>query len=202
MSTRVVPGPVEALNDILKPAAEVDGGAVVVRNERALASSRVDQLARLAVFGSEPERAWARWVIWELGQAVGIRSASIHELYMARGRGEVRGFTVPAINVRGMAYDTARAIFRTANRLEGGAFILEIARSEIAYTDQRPAEYVAVLLAAALREGFRGHNRDPVSRSVREIASHRRRVIQRTAFFLLRKVCRRRGMICPTRSPP
>src|SRR5918912_860439 len=34
--------------------------------------------------------------------------------------------------------------------------IFEIARSEIAYTEQRPAEYVAVMLAAALREGFRG----------------------------------------------
>jgi len=55
-----------------------------------------------------------------------------------------------------MSYDTARAIFRTANKLNAGAFICEIARSEIAYTDQRPAEYVAVITAAALREGFRG----------------------------------------------
>jgi hypothetical protein len=74
---------------------------------------------------------------------------------MARGRGEIHGFTAPAINVRGMSYDTARAIFRTAKRLEAGAFLLEIARSEIAYTDQRPAEYVAVIIAAALREGYR-----------------------------------------------
>src|SRR3970282_836949 len=94
--------------------------------------------------------------LWEVGEAVGVRPASIHDLYRARGRGEIHGFTVPAINVRGMSYDTARAIFRVANRLEAGAFILEIARSEIAYTDQRPAEYVAVMLAAALREGFRG----------------------------------------------
>jgi fructose/tagatose bisphosphate aldolase len=43
-----------------------------------------------------------------------------------------------------------------ANALEAGAFILEIARSEIAYTEQRPAEYVTVMLAAAMREGFRG----------------------------------------------
>src|ERR671932_339267 len=84
------------------------------------------------------------------------RAASINNLYLARGRGEVGGFTVPAINVRGMAYDTARSIFRTAVRMQAGAFILEIARSEIAYTDQRPAEYVAVMLAAAIREGFRG----------------------------------------------
>ncbi|HMH83889.1 MAG TPA: class II fructose-bisphosphate aldolase, partial [Gemmatimonadales bacterium] len=32
----------------------------------------------------------------------------------------------------------------------------EIARSEIGYTEQRPAEYVAVMTAAALREGFTG----------------------------------------------
>ncbi len=73
---------------------------------------------------------------------------------MARGRGAIHGFTVPAINVRGRAYDTARAIFRTAKKLDAGAFILEIARSEIAYTDQRPAEYVAVMIAAAIREGY------------------------------------------------
>ncbi|HEX4469819.1 MAG TPA: class II fructose-bisphosphate aldolase [Gemmatimonadaceae bacterium] len=116
----------------------------------------MDKLARMAVFGDTEERDSARWLIWELGQAVGVRPASIQELYMARGRGEIHGFTVPAINVRGMAYDTARSIFRTAIRMRAGAFLLEIARSEIAYTDQRPAEYVAVMLAAALREGYRG----------------------------------------------
>jgi fructose/tagatose bisphosphate aldolase len=116
----------------------------------------MDTLARAAVFGDDDEKQHARWMIWEIGQAVGVRPASIHDLYLARGRGETHGFTVPAINVRGMAYDTARSIFRTAIALDAGAFILEIARSEIAYTDQRPAEYVAVMLAAALREGFRG----------------------------------------------
>ena len=53
-----------------------------------------------------------------------------------------------------MAYDTARAIFRTAKAGKAGAIILEIARSEIAYTEQRPAEYVSVLIGAALREGY------------------------------------------------
>ena len=147
---------VEVLNRILGPAATVSGGTISLHNAAQLATSRMDGLARLAVFGSETDRGWARWAIWELGQAVGVRSASIHELYVARGRGATRGFTVPAINVRGRSYDTARAIFRTANRMHAGAFLLEIARSEIAYTEQRPAEYVAVMLAAALREGFRG----------------------------------------------
>jgi fructose/tagatose bisphosphate aldolase len=34
--------------------------------------------------------------------------------------------------------------------------LCEIARSEITYTDQRPAEYVFVVMAAALREGWSG----------------------------------------------
>jgi fructose/tagatose bisphosphate aldolase len=55
-----------------------------------------------------------------------------------------------------MAYDTGRAVIRAAKRLNAGAFILEIARSEIGYTEQRPHEYAAVMLSAALREGFRG----------------------------------------------
>jgi len=147
---------IAALNRLLGPVATVSAGVVTVHDEASLASSRMDDLVQLAVFGTEVERDWARWVIWEIGQAVGVRSASINDLYMARGRGEVRGFTAPAINVRGASYDTARSIFRTAIRLDAGAFLLEIARSEIAYTDQRPAEYVAVMLAAALREGFRG----------------------------------------------
>src|SRR5437899_2846336 len=44
----------------------------------------------------------------------------------------------------------------SAKKLNAGAFIFEIARSEIGYTEQRPHEYVAVVLAAALREGFSG----------------------------------------------
>lgn len=138
-------------------AVTVTDGQVQVHDAAVLQSASFDALVQQAVFGaSEAERDFARWLIWEIGQQVGVRAASIHELYLARGAGKCAGFTVPAINVRAMAYDTARAIFRTANAMEAGAFILEIARSEIAYTDQRPSEYVAVMLAAALREGFRG----------------------------------------------
>jgi fructose/tagatose bisphosphate aldolase len=144
------------LDTLFGPAVKVKNGKVTVLDPRPIASEQMDTLVRAAVFGDQDEKDHARWLIWEIGQAVGVQAASIHELYMARGRGEVGGFTVPAINVRGMAYDTARAIFRTAIKLDAGAFILEIARSEIAYTEQRPTEYVAVMLAAALREGFRG----------------------------------------------
>jgi fructose/tagatose bisphosphate aldolase len=129
-------------------------GGIEVRDQTKLRSPATDRLVWQAVFGTGDEREAARWLIWELGQATGARPASINDLYLARGRGECGGFTVPAINVRMLAYDTARAIFRAARSGKAGAIILEIARSEIAYTEQRPAEYVAVLIAAALREGY------------------------------------------------
>ena len=118
-------------------------------------SEKLDALVRAAVFGDPASQLDARRTIWDLGQAAGVLPGSIHDLYIARGRGECGGFTVPAINVRMLAYDTARAIFRAALQRDAGAIILEIARSEIAYTEQRPAEYVAVVTAAALREGYR-----------------------------------------------
>jgi fructose-bisphosphate aldolase class II len=147
---------IERLNTLFGSDVSVKDGRLSVARDSALASASMDALVRAAVFGESAEKEHARWMIWELGQAVGVRAASIQDLYLARGRGETHGFTVPAMNVRGMAYDTSRSIFRTAIKLNAGAFILEIARSEIAYTDQRPTEYVAVMLAAALREGFRG----------------------------------------------
>ncbi|HXY70680.1 MAG TPA: class II fructose-bisphosphate aldolase [Gemmatimonadales bacterium] len=133
-----------------------EGGRLAVRKPAALAGPATDKLAWAAVFGDAATLEAARWLLWEIGQEAGVRPASIHDLYLARGRGEIHGFTVPAINIRGLAYDSARALFRAANGLKAGAFICEIARSEMAYTDQRPAEYTTVLLAAALREGFRG----------------------------------------------
>lgn len=137
-------------------AVTVLDGRVTVHDESAIASPAMDKLAYTAVFGEPDDREDARWLIWEIGQAVGVRPSSIHDLYLSRGRGLTGGFTVPAMNIRGMAYDTGRSLFRSAVKLKVGALIQEIARSEIAYTDQRPSEYVAVMMAAALREGFRG----------------------------------------------
>ncbi|HJR17473.1 MAG TPA: class II fructose-bisphosphate aldolase, partial [Gemmatimonadales bacterium] len=140
--------------DLYGGSLELVPGGVQVRDQTKLRTPATDRLVWQAVFGTGDEREAARWLLWELGQVTGARPASIHELYMARGRGECGGFTVPAMNVRMLAYDTARAIFRAARAGKAGAIILEIARSEIAYTEQRPAEYVAVMIGAALREGY------------------------------------------------
>jgi fructose-bisphosphate aldolase class II len=146
--------PTRQLVDWYQGAVSLVSGGVQVSDPAKLRSSATDRLAWEAVFGTGDNREAARWLLWELGQATGARPASINDLYLARGRGECGGFTVPAINVRMLAYDTARSIFRAARAGNAGAIILEIARSEIAYTEQRPAEYVSVLLAAALREGY------------------------------------------------
>jgi fructose/tagatose bisphosphate aldolase len=147
--------------DATQQAVDLYGGAVAlmpggveVKDSSKLRSPATDRLVRQAVFGEGEEREAARWLLWELGQATGVRPASIQGLYAARGRGECSGFTVPAINVRVLAYDTARAVIRAAKAGKAGAILFEIARSEIAYTDQRPAEYVSVLIGAALREGW------------------------------------------------
>ncbi len=130
---------------------------VEVRDPAWIRQEGIDALVRQAVFGSPAEKAEARGWIFRIGDALGILPASIHELYAARGRGEVPpAFTVPAMNLRGLTYEMARAAFRAALRLDVGAMIFEIARSEIGYTDQRPEEYAAVIIAAAIKEGFRG----------------------------------------------
>jgi len=82
--------------------------------------------------------------------------ASIHDVYLARGKGKGKNFTVPAMNLRSLTYYLARAIFRTAKKLNAGAFIFEIAKSEMGYTNQPPIEYSAVILAAAIKEGYTG----------------------------------------------
>ncbi len=94
--------------------------------------------------------------ISEIAYKKNIYLSSIHELYMARGRKEFSGFTVPAINLRSMTYDLARAIFRVAKKNNSGAFIFEIAKSEMGYTNQPPIEYSSVILAAAIKEGWSG----------------------------------------------
>src|SRR5207237_3335618 len=117
----------------------------------------IDTLVRIAVFSVDPaERDLARRTIRAAGAGRGIHSASIQGLYDAVAQGRVAGFTVPAHNLRGLIYDSARAAFRAAKSLKVGAFIFEISRGEMAYCLVRPAEYSACVLAAALREEWKG----------------------------------------------
>ena len=134
-----------------------DSGGIVLKNPQKFISQTLDLLVWNALFGETEEvRSTVRWIIRRAGVELGVVPSSIQGLYEARGRKEGSGFTVPAINIRGLSYDVARAVFRAALRLKAGAFIFELARTESNYTDQKPAEYAAVMVAAALREGYEG----------------------------------------------
>ena len=134
----------------------ISGDKVEVLDAGRLRASAIDSLVRDAVFGSPELMAFSRWLIWELGQALDARPASIHELYMAAGRGEFANSTVPAMNMRFMTYDVVRAALRAALKTNAQSIIFEIARSEMGYTEQEPEEFTTVIIAAAIKEGYTG----------------------------------------------
>jgi fructose/tagatose bisphosphate aldolase len=147
----------DMLKKILDGVLTVRGEDVEILDDIRLREALIDDLIQTAVFASEAEvRKAARWLIRRTAAAAGVYVASIQGLYEAMGRGEVSGFTVPAINIRALTYETAQAVFRAALAAGVGAVIFEIARSEIDYTRQRPEEYTCAVAAAALKTGYRG----------------------------------------------
>jgi len=111
----------------------------------------------LVLNDNKEEKEKAAKKIKDIAYKNGIYPSSINEFYRARGKGQTPvNFTVPAINLRVMTYDLAKAIFRVAKKSSAGAFIFEIAKSEMAYTNQPAFEYTAVCLAAAVKEGWQG----------------------------------------------
>jgi fructose/tagatose bisphosphate aldolase len=137
----------------LKNAIEIKDGSVSVIDKTGI-RNMMDSLIYDAVFEQDAEKRKAKFIlIKEIAKACGVLPASIQGLYEEMGR-NYPGFTVPAMNIRGLAYDSARAVFRKAKDTNAGALIFEIARSEIGYTRQRPLEYATVILAAAVKEGY------------------------------------------------
>lgn len=114
----------------------------------------IEELVYKLVFENDKKAAEE---IRKRSEAQGIKLASTYNLYKARAKNEWEGFSFPAFNIRTLTFDAARAIFRQVLKKKVGAFILEIARSEIGYTDQKMSEYVPVILAAAIKEGFKGN---------------------------------------------
>lgn len=153
--THVATSPADLLAAIAG-AARVGDGRLEVADEAAFRSDAIRTLAWTAAFtDDEATAAAAQWIVWEASQELGAPSASIQELYAARARGEVAGFTVPAINLRAQVFDMARTVFEAAAAADVGAVILELARSEQTYTFQRPIDYATSVLAGAIAAGWR-----------------------------------------------
>ena len=141
----------------LDGVVRIDGERLVVEDEARLRGDAIRDVAWTAAFSEDEATVeTARWIAWEAAQALGAHTASIHELYMARARGEVAGFTVPAINIRSQTFDMARVIFEAAQADGVGAVILELARSEQTYSWQRPIDYSTAVVAGAVAAGWRG----------------------------------------------
>jgi len=111
----------------------------------------IDSLIYRAVF----EDSQLLKTLQEVLKDFNYKGSSIYPLYQEFSK-KFLGFTVPAINIRGMTYDVARTVFKVAKRLKVGAFIFEIAKSEMGYTKQSPLEYATVILSAGFRENFDG----------------------------------------------
>jgi fructose/tagatose bisphosphate aldolase len=143
------------MNAALAEALDLSGARPVLRDAGSV-RQHIDEIVRLAVFGSAGEQALARYAIHSAAPQLGATPSSIAGVYAARGRGEVSGFTVPAVNIRGMAYDLSRALFRAIKSNNATATVFELARSEMGYTYQDPSELAAVVLASAIAEDYQG----------------------------------------------
>ncbi len=141
---------------VLDQSVTIEQGNLKI-NDPVKLRSKIGKLAEISALESGARQGYARLLVRQIAQKLGAFPASINDLYLARGRGEVPyTFTTPAFNLRVLSYDAARAIFRVAKGMDASAFIFEIARSEMNYTDQRPAEYSTSILAAAIAEGYSG----------------------------------------------
>ncbi|MCL0035186.1 class II fructose-bisphosphate aldolase [Thermodesulfovibrionales bacterium] len=139
----------------IKDVIEIKDGSVFVKDKVEI-RNMMDGLIYDAVFESDDKKRRSLFIlIKEVAKACGAVPSSTQGLYESMGM-KYPGFTVPAINIRGLTYDVAKALFRKSLEMKVGALIFEIARSEIGYTKQRPIEYSTVVLAAAVKEGFEG----------------------------------------------
>lgn len=146
-----------ALISLIADSLEANETTVKTKNLKEL-KKNVHKLTEVSALENGLKSAIARYLVRGAALDLGIVPASIHDLYVARGKGEVPSdFTVPAINLRVLPFDAARAVFRAAMPMDVGALIFEIARSEIGYTHQCPAEFATNILSAAIFEDYRGY---------------------------------------------
>ncbi len=148
---------IDEIKQLLPTILTEQNDMVSITDENELRDVLIDKLIYTAVFGDAETKTYARLLIKQIAAALGIYSASIYPFYTAIGNGEIEpAFTVPAMNIRTITYDTARIVFRLALEKQLGPFVFEISRGEMDYTDQRPDEYTTAVLAAAIKEGYKG----------------------------------------------
>ncbi len=140
-------------NDIVS----LENGKINIKNNQLFKEKMADNLVDTIILSNSFHlKRLCYWLAYEAAVKFGVIPSSIHTLYVSRAKDDLTHFTVPAMNLRTLTYDLARAVFRVANRINAGTFIFEIAKSEIGYTSQRPVEYTSCILLAAIREDYKG----------------------------------------------
>ncbi len=142
--------------------------------------SDIEQLTRIAAFGPPESQSAAHRLAWETAGSCGVYAASIDAMYRAIGSGNItRKFTVPAVNLRAVAFHSARGVFEAMRTASAGAVIFELSRGEIGFTGQRPHEYATAVLCAAIAERHTGavflqgdHFQISASRYLRHLGCH------------------------------
>ena len=126
--------PVTQLLALVENSISFDGNKVQVL-DAAKVRKNVSKVVERSALASDASAGWSRFLVRAAALELGVYAASIHDLYMARGRGDApMTFTTPAFNLRALSHHAARAMFRAANKINAGAFIFELARSEMSYT--------------------------------------------------------------------
>ncbi len=148
---------ISELDENLSEVVVMSDEDISIKDEGKLREYGIDYLIYTAVLSDDSQvRHLSRVYIRKLARQLGAFPASIFPLYKAFSSGEVSGFTVPAMNMRALTYDVAREIFKKAIIHETSAFIFEISRSEMKYTQQNQDEVAVCVLAAAIKEGYTG----------------------------------------------
>jgi fructose/tagatose bisphosphate aldolase len=132
-------------------------GKIIIKDSEKFRESIIDNLVDTIILGKNLLlKKLAYWVTYNASLQLNVIPSSIQGLYEAMGKGKISGFTVPAMNIRTLTFDLSRAVFKAAQKINAAAFIFEIAKSEIGYTDQRPVEYSSIIMLAAMKEGYSG----------------------------------------------
>ncbi|MEK6220796.1 MAG: hypothetical protein N2D54_00935, partial [Chloroflexota bacterium] len=114
-----------ALNALVKNSLTIEGYSITVNNLDNF-SKNIHKLVEVSSFGVDVTKALARFAVRSAALDLGIYPASIHDIYIARGKGDLpSNFTVPAMNLRVLSFDAAKAVFRAAGKINAGTILFE-----------------------------------------------------------------------------
>jgi fructose/tagatose bisphosphate aldolase len=147
---------VHEIRHSVKGILGVENGKVEVLDDAKVRQQLIDTLARAMLsLGHVLSKRLAAGDLG-IGPGIGCAPCQYPRFLHCPRRDKWQNRTVPAMNMRFTTYDSGCAAIRAAKKTHSAAFIFEIARSEMGYTYQEPAEFSAMLIAAAIKEGYQG----------------------------------------------